>query len=199
MALVDKFLVLLITWLFTSDNVLSSVVNNRDDNNNGVQQFVNDRLDVSTRGPGQEHSGHLNICPGTSTSTSTDKFNVTWTPRVVVIQKPLQFYADITLANQFDHGKVCLQFWMDDIPDPLLDYCMVKSCDKFIQLIVPYIPQLTCPIPKGFHLSSVYPLQMLKRLPVFAGKFKFRVEVWNEDDVHMMCFTGEVEIQDEEE
>jgi len=137
--------------------------------------------------------GQLVSCLG----VKEEVFNVTWKPKVLKTDETVVFYIDIGMTQTFTSGKVCIQIWLDDIPDPIYDDCKVQFCDKFIQIIQPYIPSLTCPIKQGFHLKQVFPVKIVPTIPLPAGNYRIKFEVWNENNAHTLCITGNVEVEDE--
>jgi len=187
MAIVNTFLVLVFLSVITGQ-VLSAVSDSGSSNSLQMVQ-ASDRVGLSK---GQD-SGHLVSCLG----LKTEKFNVTWSPKILKTEETVVFYADVITSQQFTHGKLWIQIWIDDIPDPIYDDSRDQHCDQFIQIIQPYLPQLKCPIPQGFHLKQVYPLKIVPTIPLPSGNYKTKVEIWNEDNVRVICFTGDINIEDE--
>jgi hypothetical protein len=186
MAQVYTLLHIFITFVLMS-NVLSTVNDNGQSNSVNMVQSISSNDNLIN-----EDSGHLVSCLGLKSET----FNVTWSPKILKTDETVKFYTDIILSQQFSKGKVCVQIWIDDIPDPIYDDCRVQFCDQFIQVVQPYIPLLKCPIPQGFHLKQVFPLKIVPTIPLPAGNYKVKLEVWNENDVHTLCCTGDIEIDD---
>jgi len=140
-----------------------------------------------------DNYGHMTSCLGVKTET----FNVTWTPRVLKTDETVLFFFEAVATNQYMQGKACVSVWLDDIPDPIYSNCEVWSCEDFLGLVKSYLPDLKCPIAQGYHLKKVISLKLTPTIPMPEGKYKAKVEVWNEDEKPLLCFEGNVEIFDE--
>jgi hypothetical protein len=140
-----------------------------------------------------DEKGHLDSCLGLPNET----FKFEWAPRVLVTDKTVRFDIDIITTNQFMHGIVAVQIWLDGVPDPIYEDSKDQQCDVFVKFVQKYLPDITCPIPQGYHLKKIYPVKLVPTIPLPAGKYKIKMEVWNENKAKMFCIQGEVEIEDE--
>jgi hypothetical protein len=71
-------------------------------------------------------------------------------------------------------------------------------CTDFEKVVQKFLPNLTCPIPKGFAVIKTMPFPLDPTIPLPAGKYQLKAEVWNEDETHILCIKGDVEIDDPE-
>jgi len=186
MAIGNLFLNLLIISVLIH-NVLSSVNDYGSINSVRMVQSKSENLAMD----GQD-SGHLISC----LNLTSEVFNVTWSPKIMKLDEPVYIYFDIIATQKFTTGKICEQVWIDDIPEPIIDGCRVQKCAELLQLIQPPIPQLKCPLNKGFHIKHVIPVKIPPTVPIPPGNYKVGLQGWNEDDELFLCFTGRMVIED---
>jgi len=182
----------LIITSVTSCKILVAAGVNEHQPINSVNMVQSGSFSENMLGNGQD-SAHLVSCLG----VKGEQFNVTWTPAVLKTDETVYVYVDVITTQKFTTGKVCTSVWLDNIPDPIYEECRVQYCDQFIPAVLPYLPQLKCPIPQGFHIKQVFPFKIVPTIPLPAGNYKAKLEVWNEDSVHTLCFTGNIVIEDE--
>jgi len=140
-----------------------------------------------------EDKGQLTSCLG----IANDTFLLEWKPRVFKTNEIVVFTIHLKMIADFLHGNVCLTIKLDGIPDPIYLDCRDQRCDEYVKFAKPYLPDLTCPIAKGYELKRAYPFEIKPTYPLPAGKYNIRAEVWNEASVRVLCFEGDFEIDDE--
>jgi len=140
-----------------------------------------------------EDKGRITSCLGVANNTVM----VEWTPRVIRMGETVVFNASLNLPDSFLHGKMCLNVYLDDIPDPIFSECSEQHCDQFVKFVQQYLPQLTCPLPKGVDVKRTLPFVVRPTMPLPAGKYFSKVEMWNENNIQVMCAEGKAEINDE--
>jgi len=156
-----------------------------------VSMVQGDRSVVQAR---NDNKGQLTSCLG----IANDTFLFEWTPRIFKTGEVVVFTIHFTFGEDFLHGNVCLTIKLDDIPDPIYLDCRDQKCEDFIKVAKTYLPDLTCPIPKGYTLKRSYPLEIKPTYPMPAGKYYIRAEVSNEANKRVVCFEGHFEIGDDE-
>jgi len=155
------------------------------------QTSGNSRVDSVNMLPSgrQADKGYLSSCLG----MQNDTFLFEWTPRVLRIEETVDFTMHFQASEQYFHGNVCLIIKLEDTPDPIYYGCRDQNCEQFIKFAKSYLPDLTCPIPKGYTLKRTYPLYIKPTTPVPAGKFYIKAEAWNENGVKLLCVEGTFE------
>jgi len=189
MALVYMFLSLVIASVNTG-KVLAEVRDN--DPSNSIQMVQSGSPEGNSVINSQD-SGHLESCLG----VKGEIFNITWTPKIFKADETVVFFGNGVTTQEFNSGKVCLKVWLNDIPDPIYDFCKLHYCADFLPVAQPYLPKLTCPIPKGFEAKVVLPVKIVPTIPLPAGTYRAKTEAWNENNVLTICCSGTIEIEDE--
>jgi hypothetical protein len=159
----------------------------------GSVRMAQDAVRQPNTAASNDDKGQLVSC----LSLKNETFKFEWKPRILMTDKTVVFQMDIIATNQFQHGNVCIWIWLDGVPDPIYEDCKDQECDQFVKFVQKYLPDIKCPIPKGYALKHVYPVKLVPTIPLPAGKYKVKVQVWNEAKTQILCFEGDVEIEDE--
>jgi hypothetical protein len=142
---------------------------------------------------GENDIGELKSC------NSSIKFHVTWTPRIFRTGQNYLINATAQSVATFNHGEMCVNVWLDDLPNPIYQQCSDEQCTDAQQFMKKYLP-IPCPIPGNIPSISVKnrKFYMDPSIPIIAGNFKIRAELKNEFNQQILCVEGNVQAEDDE-
>lgn len=128
---------------------------------------------------------------------SNDTFMLKWKPKIIKTDEKIVAVVHLKMVDSFRYGNVCATVWLDDLPDPIYADCRVEQCDSLMRVVKKYLPQLECPIKKGWSLKQTYPFKIPVTIPLPEGDYTVKLHVRNENNNVIACFSGKIIIKEE--
>jgi hypothetical protein len=122
-----------------------------------------------------------------------------WSPRVLKVATSVIFDVGLKLIEEFSAGTLCATVWLQGVPDPIYQDCHEEKCEDALNVLKKFLPGLECPVPKGYGFSvNKFKYYIPPSVPLPAGKFKVNANFTSDSKKLLLCFAGDIEIQDDD-